>query len=50
MKEKLGNLRYQVVGLVTGAVAGVLVGLIVSDRADQYEVIIEEVVDGEEKA
>jgi len=36
------------IGIVAGAAIGVVLGFIVSDKADQYEVrIIEEVTDGE---
>ena len=36
---------YQV-GAVLGAIFGILIGLIVSDRADAYEILDEEVEDG----
>ena len=54
MIEKLKNdeLIFHKVGLVIGAVAGVVIGFIVSDRADSYVEIIEEETptDGPENA
>ena len=53
MIEKLKNdeLIFHKAGLVIGAIAGVVIGFIVSDRADNYVTIIEEETpDGPEKA
>lgn len=57
MFEKLTKLAekdpllFHKLGLVLGGIFGIVVGLIVSDKADQYEVeeLVEEVVDGAEK-
>jgi hypothetical protein len=57
MFEKLTNLTekdpllFHKIGLALGGIFGLLVGLVVSDRADQYEVeeVMEEVVDGAEE-
>jgi hypothetical protein len=56
MKEKLENLVKtdplfpHKVGVITGAFVGVLVGMVISAKADAYEVqIIEEEIDGETK-
>jgi hypothetical protein len=47
MLEKLKNLKndelfFHKIGLVGGAVVGVIIGFIVSDQADNYVEIIEE--------
>ena len=53
MKEKLyktmdrDGLILQKGGLVLGALLGIVAGLFVSDRASQYQEIVEEVLDGE---
>ncbi len=57
MLEKLTELAekdpllFHKLGLTLGGLFGLVLGLVVSDRADQYEVeeIVEEVVDGAEK-
>lgn len=57
MLEKLTELAekdpllFHKLGLTLGGIFGLVLGLVVSDRADQYEVeeIVEEVVDGAEK-
>ena len=53
MFEKFKNdpLFFHKAGLLLGTITGLLVGLVVSDRADQFEIeeIKEEVVDGSEK-
>jgi len=54
MLEKLKNdeLIFQKAGLVIGAIAGILIGFVVSERADNYVEIIEEEIptNGPEKA
>ena len=51
--KELGNkdpLIFHKVGLGAGAILGVLLGMIISEKADDFEVeIIEEVIDGAEK-
>ena len=44
-------LLFHKLGLTLGGIFGIVLGLIVSDRAEQYEVeeLVEEVVDGSEK-
>ena len=53
-KFEKDGLFFHKVGLILGVIAGVLLGLIVSDRADRFEIEetkVEEVaVDGPEKA
>jgi len=52
MLEKIKNdeLIFQKAGLVIGTIVGLVLGFVVSDRADQLESIKEEViVDGPEK-
>ncbi len=57
MFEKLTGLAekdpllFHKLGLTLGGILGLVVGLVVSDRADQYEVeeIVEEAVNGTEK-
>ncbi|MCK4787426.1 MAG: hypothetical protein KAV87_26950 [Desulfobacteraceae bacterium] len=48
---KKDPLLFHKLGLMLGGIFGIVIGLVVSDRADQYEVeeIIEEVVNGTEK-
>lgn len=50
-KLKQDELIFHKAGLIIGAVVGVLLGLVVSDRADRYEIPVEEeaIVDGPEK-
>lgn len=44
------ELLFQKLGLGLGAATGLLIGMIISAKADQYEVrVIEEVTDGETK-
>lgn len=42
--EKDG-LFFHKIGLILGTIGGLLIGLVVSDRADQYQVEVEEVPD-----
>ncbi len=44
-------LLFHKLGLALGGIFGILVGLVVSEKADQYEVeeLVEEVADGTEK-
>ena len=36
--EKKDELFFHKIGLILGTVAGLLIGLVVSDRADQFEI------------
>lgn len=48
---KKDPLLFHKLGLTLGSIFGIVVGLVVSDRADQYEVeeLVEEVINGAEK-
>jgi hypothetical protein len=44
------SLIFHKIGLSAGAIVGVVLGLIISEHADEYEVeVLEEVADGAEK-
>ena len=53
LKEKLFSLTdrhpliFQKVGLVAGAIAGLAVGLFITDRAEAFELMIEELAEEE---
>lgn len=51
-KLKKDELIFHKAGLIIGALAGIVIGFIVSDRADNYVKIVEEEtpIDGQEKS
>jgi len=48
---KKDELIFHKIGMIAGGVLGILLGLVISEKADQYEIEeLEEIIDGSTKA